>query len=89
MEFKVLGPVRVRAGGGYLLDRSLHWWQALSLPVWRARTLRDLAAALSASGDPDAAEAARREAGAIFRAPRLPRGGRAVPARAQNSHAIA
>ncbi|TWP51306.1 tetratricopeptide repeat protein [Lentzea tibetensis] len=26
------------------LDRSLQWWEALALPVWRARTLRDLAA---------------------------------------------
>ena len=71
------------------LDRSLHWWEALSLPVWRARTLRDLAAALTASGEPEAAEAARREAEAIFRAHGCREAGepsRPVP---PTSHAIA
>lgn len=29
----------------HLLDLSLQWWDALSLPLWRARSLRDLARA--------------------------------------------
>ncbi|KOX12899.1 SARP family transcriptional regulator [Saccharothrix sp. NRRL B-16348] len=71
------------------LERSLHWWEALSLPVWRARTLRDLAAALSASGDPAAAEAARREAESIFRAHGCREAGEPSRPLPPNSHAIA
>lgn len=29
------------------LDRALEWWDALALPVWRARTLRDLSLVLT------------------------------------------
>jgi DNA-binding SARP family transcriptional activator/tetratricopeptide (TPR) repeat protein len=49
------------------LGRALEWWDLLGLPLWRARTLRDLAQAqwlLSRFGD---AEAARDEATAVFR----------------------
>ena len=49
-----------------LLEHALHWWDALSLPLWRARTLRDLSVALAAAGDPAAADAAWAEASAIF-----------------------
>ncbi|WP_367131472.1 BTAD domain-containing putative transcriptional regulator [Saccharothrix sp. HUAS TT1] len=71
------------------LDRALHWWQALSLPVWRARTLRDLAAALTALDDPDAAGAARREAEAIFRAHGCREAGEPTRPAPGASHAIA
>lgn len=50
-----------------LLERSLQWWQALRLPLWRARTLRELAVVLAASGD-DGANAAWAEASSLFRA---------------------
>ena len=49
------------------LQRSLEWWDALGLPVWRARTLRDLAGSLAALGDQPASDAAWTEALAIFR----------------------
>jgi DNA-binding SARP family transcriptional activator/tetratricopeptide (TPR) repeat protein len=49
-----------------LLEHALHWWDALSLPLWRARTLRDLSVAHAAAGDPAAADAAWAEASAIF-----------------------
>ncbi|WP_232240938.1 tetratricopeptide repeat protein [Kutzneria sp. 744] len=32
------------------LERSLQWWTALSLPLWQARTMRDLATLLDATG---------------------------------------
>jgi tetratricopeptide (TPR) repeat protein len=48
------------------LERSLQWWDALSLPVWRARTLRDLASVLAALGDRHGADQAWTEALAIF-----------------------
>ena len=48
------------------LERSLQWWDALSLPVWRARTLRDLSAVLAALGDQDGADGAWTEALVIF-----------------------
>ncbi|MEU4767041.1 BTAD domain-containing putative transcriptional regulator [Actinosynnema sp. NPDC023794] len=71
------------------LDRSLHWWEALSLPVWRARTLRDLAATLAALGEPDAARAARREAESIFRAHGCREAGEPFRPVPPSSHAIA
>lgn len=48
------------------LERSLQWWDALSLPVWRARTLRDLASVLVALGDRPEADRVWAEALAIF-----------------------
>jgi hypothetical protein len=37
------------------LDRSLDWWRALDLPVWQARTTRDLAAVEELRGSGHAA----------------------------------
>ena len=48
------------------LERSLKWWDALALPVWRARTLRDLATSAESLGDDVAAEIAWSEAFTIF-----------------------
>jgi DNA-binding SARP family transcriptional activator/predicted negative regulator of RcsB-dependent stress response len=48
------------------LERSLQWWDALGLPVWRARTLRDLASVLVALGDQHEADRVWAEALAIF-----------------------
>ena len=38
------------------LDHSLQWWDALSLPVWRARTLRDLSLVHAGLGEQAAAD---------------------------------
>lgn len=48
------------------LDRALQWWDALGLPVWRARTLRDLAATLDGLGESAAADRAWAEALGVF-----------------------
>ncbi|ADJ48123.1 SARP family transcriptional regulator [Amycolatopsis mediterranei S699] len=48
------------------LTRSLEWWQALDLPVWQARTHRDLAVAAALSGDERRAIALRDKARAVF-----------------------
>lgn len=49
------------------LDRALQWWDALGLPVWRARTLRDLATTLDGLGERAAADTAWAEALGVFR----------------------
>lgn len=49
------------------LERALSTWETLRLPLWRARTLRDLAAVREAHGDASAARAARAEALGVFR----------------------
>lgn len=48
------------------LTRSLEWWQALALPVWQARTSRDLAVAAALLGDGRRAGELRATASAIF-----------------------
>jgi tetratricopeptide (TPR) repeat protein len=48
------------------LQRSLEWWQALDLPVWQARTLRDLAIAAALSGNERRAVELRDRAHAMF-----------------------
>ncbi|WP_234021118.1 tetratricopeptide repeat protein [Streptomyces sp. Tu 6176] len=50
------------------LREALALWERLALPLWRARTLRDLAEVHAAHGDRAAAEEARRQAHAAFRA---------------------
>ncbi|MGK3944626.1 BTAD domain-containing putative transcriptional regulator [Streptomyces caeruleatus] len=49
------------------LERSLSLWEALRLPLWRARTLWDLARVWETAGDTDTATAARAEAMRVFR----------------------
>lgn len=49
------------------LDRALQWWEALNLPLWRARTLRDLAIMYRAQHRGEDADAAWAQALALFR----------------------
>ncbi|MFJ9153918.1 AfsR/SARP family transcriptional regulator [Streptomyces sp. NPDC102270] len=49
------------------LERALSLWEALRLPLWRARTLWDLARVWEADGEADAAAGARAEALRVFR----------------------
>lgn len=49
------------------LERGLAGWEALRLPLWRARTLWDLTQVWTADGDEARARAARSEAIAVFR----------------------
>jgi DNA-binding SARP family transcriptional activator/tetratricopeptide (TPR) repeat protein len=48
------------------LERAMEWWDALGLPVWRARTLRDLATTLDGLGETAAADTAWAEASGVF-----------------------
>ncbi|RDI19289.1 AfsR/SARP family transcriptional regulator [Lentzea flaviverrucosa] len=48
------------------LGLSLQWWDALSLPLWRARSLRDMAVAHRVLGRPAEAGRAWDEARALF-----------------------
>ncbi|WP_433512174.1 BTAD domain-containing putative transcriptional regulator [Nonomuraea sp. CA-143628] len=48
------------------LGRSVEMWERLGLPLFRARTLRDLAAVREATGDGPAAASMRVAAGAVF-----------------------
>lgn len=48
-------------------ERALQWWEALDLPLWRARTLRDVAMFYRARQRDRQADAAWNEALAIFR----------------------
>jgi uncharacterized protein HemY len=48
------------------LEQSLSWWSALSLPLWRARTLRAVIDLMEATDRPEEADRARAEAMEIF-----------------------
>ncbi|WP_199441998.1 AfsR/SARP family transcriptional regulator [Umezawaea beigongshangensis] len=67
---RTLGELELAAGNpgeaSRHLEHAVQWWNALSLPVWRARTLRDLASAHDALGDAASARATWDEALAIF-----------------------
>src|SRR5690606_20880343 len=49
------------------LEQALSDWDDIRLPVWRARTLRDVGAAHAVSGDAEGAERAWSSAAAEFR----------------------
>ncbi|NEA97820.1 BTAD domain-containing putative transcriptional regulator [Streptomyces sp. SID13726] len=49
------------------LERAVAAWAALRLPLWRARTLWDLAEVREADGEAEVASAARAEAMGVFR----------------------
>jgi DNA-binding SARP family transcriptional activator/tetratricopeptide (TPR) repeat protein len=71
LMLRTLGELEL-AAGRFLdarahLERSVQWWDALMLPVWRARALRDLATTLDALGETAGAEAVWTEAAGIFR----------------------
>ncbi|MFB9688885.1 AfsR/SARP family transcriptional regulator [Amycolatopsis plumensis] len=67
---RTLGELELAAGDPAAakphLQRSLEWWQALDLPVWQARTLRDLAIAAALSGNERRAVELRDKARAMF-----------------------
>ncbi len=71
LMLRTLGELELAAGrfaeARAHLERSVQWWDALVLPVWRARALRDLATTLDALGETVAAEAAWTEAEGLFR----------------------
>ncbi|MEV6877063.1 BTAD domain-containing putative transcriptional regulator [Amycolatopsis sp. NPDC051128] len=71
LMLRTLGELELAAGrfldARAYLERSVQWWDALMLPVWRARALRDLATTLDALGETAGAEAAWTEAMGIFR----------------------
>lgn len=71
LMLRTLGELELAAGrfpeARAHLERSVQWWDALVLPVWRARALRDLATTLDALGETAGAEAAWTEAEGIFR----------------------
>ncbi|MFI5584310.1 BTAD domain-containing putative transcriptional regulator [Amycolatopsis sp. NPDC051758] len=71
LMLRTLGELELAAGrfpeARAHLERSVQWWDALLLPVWRARALRDLATTLDALGEAAGAEAAWTEAEGIFR----------------------
>jgi DNA-binding SARP family transcriptional activator/tetratricopeptide (TPR) repeat protein len=48
------------------LELSVRWWEVLSLPLWRARSLRTLSAAFTALGRTGDADKAHAEAHAVF-----------------------
>ncbi|WP_143264434.1 tetratricopeptide repeat protein, partial [Amycolatopsis kentuckyensis] len=49
-----------------MLKRALEWWDALGLPLWRARTLRDLSVVLAVEGDEVGSDRAWTEAHELF-----------------------
>ncbi|MFJ4205106.1 AfsR/SARP family transcriptional regulator [Streptomyces sviceus] len=71
LVLRTLGEWRLAAGdpGGARdpLERALSLWEALRLPLWRARTLWNLAEVWEAAGETDAASGARAEAMRFFR----------------------
>ncbi|MFJ4617015.1 AfsR/SARP family transcriptional regulator [Streptomyces sp. NPDC088812] len=71
LVLRTLGECRLAArdldAAEEALRRALALWDGLGLPLWRARTLRDLATVARGRGDDASAEAARAEAQAVFR----------------------
>ncbi|MFE3033949.1 BTAD domain-containing putative transcriptional regulator [Streptomyces canus] len=71
LVLRTLGEWRLAAGDPGSardpLERSLSLWEALRLPLWRARTLWNLAEVWETTGDKNAASAARTEAMRFFR----------------------
>jgi DNA-binding SARP family transcriptional activator len=71
LVLRTLGELDLAAGrltdARRFLDRSLEWWEALSLPVWRARTLRDLSLMLTGLGEDKAADDTWAQARDLFR----------------------
>ncbi|MEV0116127.1 BTAD domain-containing putative transcriptional regulator [Streptomyces sp. NPDC050844] len=72
LALRTLGECELAAGRIEAAEQSLTTaaarWEALDLPLPRARTLRDLAAAREAAGDPAEAHALRAEALEVFTA---------------------
>ncbi|MFJ8487883.1 BTAD domain-containing putative transcriptional regulator [Streptomyces sp. NPDC094038] len=71
LVLRTLGELRLAAGDTEAarepLERAAALWAELGLPLWRARTVWDLAGVWSADGEPERARAARAEALEVFR----------------------
>lgn len=71
LVLRTLGECRLASGdtdgAREPLELALAGWEALGLPVWRARTAWDLAEVWSADGREEEARAARADALAVFR----------------------
>ncbi|MFF7172613.1 AfsR/SARP family transcriptional regulator [Streptomyces pseudovenezuelae] len=71
LVLRTLGEWQLAAGDAASardpLERALSLWEALRLPLWRARTLWNLAEVWEATGERDAASGARAEATRFFR----------------------
>ncbi|WP_329056902.1 NB-ARC domain-containing protein [Amycolatopsis sp. NBC_01488] len=71
LQLRTLGELALAEGrltdAEDYLRLSVRWWDALGLPLWRARSLRDLVTTLAARGDTADASATWSEALAIFR----------------------
>ncbi|PRY35813.1 DNA-binding SARP family transcriptional activator [Umezawaea tangerina] len=67
---RTLGELELAVGAPaeavVLLGQAIDWWESLSLPLWRARTQRDLAAALAEVGATAKADATYDEALRVF-----------------------
>jgi DNA-binding SARP family transcriptional activator/tetratricopeptide (TPR) repeat protein len=72
LALRTLGELHLAAGrldeAARSLDAALAVWDVLALPLWRARTLRDVADVCAARGEPGAARRVRADALAIFQA---------------------
>ncbi len=70
LMLRTLGELELASGrtaeARRFLDRALEWWAALALPVWRARTLRDLSLVLTGLGEGRAADDAWAQARDLF-----------------------
>ena len=70
LMLRTLGELELAAGrfgqAEQYLQRSLQWWTALSLPLWQARTMRDLSTVLDATGRGDQADATWAAARQLF-----------------------
>jgi DNA-binding SARP family transcriptional activator len=71
LVLRTLGELDLAAGrfdqAEQHLQRALQWWTALALPVWQARTMRDLSTVLAAVGRTGPADAMWAAAAALFR----------------------
>lgn len=70
LVLRTLGELDLAAGrlddAEQHLQRSLRWWTALALPLWQARTMRDLSAVLETAGRAEQADAMWATARGIF-----------------------
>ncbi|MGW4524068.1 BTAD domain-containing putative transcriptional regulator [Amycolatopsis sp. NPDC004378] len=71
LQLRTLGELALAEGqladAEEFLRLSVRWWEALALPLWRARSLRDLASTLAEQGNTAEATIAWSEALAVFR----------------------
>jgi DNA-binding SARP family transcriptional activator len=70
LVLRTLGELDLAAGrlddAEQHLQRSLQWWTALALPLWQARTMRDLSTVLASTGRAEQADVMWANAREIF-----------------------